>query len=375
MNKKLIALALAGAFAAPLAAQAQSTSGNVTIYGFLRIAVENATMSGSTAALPATHSGSSRLRVNDNSSALGFRGEEDLGGGLKAIWQLESAVLPDGLNNPAVTAPTFGSRNSHVGLKGNWGELSMGRWDVYYHDQIFADINLLKSSLASSTLAVIGNFNGAYIGGGRLPNTISYTTPTMNGFSAKVQYTTGQSTEYETSNADERAWALRLWYLSGPAHVGYSYFRRTDLANTNGADTKGNKLYGRYAFGSTTVGLIWEKLEMRPNSATSFSKRNAAALTVNHQMGASHLHFNYGSAGSISGTSNTGAKYWTLGYGYDLSKRTSAHVTYAKLRNQSAGNYDFYANGAVCNFGTGLLACGATGADPAVFQVGMTHSF
>lgn len=374
MNKKLIALALAGAFAAPLAAQAQSTSGNVTIYGFLRIAAEGVSMGGSTAALPATQSSGTRLRVVDNSSALGFRGEEDLGGGLKAIFQLESAVLPDGLHNGATPqANGFMARNTHVGLKGNWGEFTMGRWDMYYHDQVFADINILKSSLAASGLALIGNFNGAYVGGTRVPNTINYTTPTMNGFSAKIQYSTGASTEVKTSNADERNWALRLWYLSGPAHVGYSYIRRTDLGNVNGADVKGNKLYGRYTFGDTTVGLIWEKLENRASSAVSFAKRNVAVLTVNHQMGANHLHFTYGGAGSVSGLANTGAKYWTLGYGYDFSKRTTGHITYAKLKNQSAGNYDFFAGGAVC--GAGLAPCGATGADPAVFQVGVTHSF
>ena len=115
MNKKLIALALAGAFVAPVA-MAQ-TANPVTLYGRVHLTFDYVESKG-TGGVPA------RTRITDQASLLGVRGSEDLGGGLKAFFQLETAFAPD------QTGGAFAGRNSAVGLQGGWGSLFMGRWDT-----------------------------------------------------------------------------------------------------------------------------------------------------------------------------------------------------------------------------------------------------
>src|SRR6476660_1829429 len=119
MNKKLIALAVAGACVAP-AAMAQSAN-PVTLYGRVYATLEQVQAKGGSAAEV-----SSRTRVSDQSSLLGVRGTEDLGGGLKAFFQLETGFKVDQNDT------TFAARNSAVGLQGAWGSVLLGRWDTPY---------------------------------------------------------------------------------------------------------------------------------------------------------------------------------------------------------------------------------------------------
>jgi|SRR5690349_20490080 len=127
MNKKLMAVAVAGALGVPAAALAQE----VQIYGRANVGVDSYSATGATAG-----SGSdvkSRTRVFDQGSRLGFRGTEDLGGGLKAIWQIESGVNIDtgsanGQSGAANTSTgTLATRDSYAGLEGGFGRVQFGR--------------------------------------------------------------------------------------------------------------------------------------------------------------------------------------------------------------------------------------------------------
>jgi predicted porin len=126
MNKKLMAVAVAGALAAPGLAFAQASS--VTISGFFKVGLENINYSNSVS----TRLNSSQNRVVDNSSRIIFNSVEDLGNGLSAIGQLDVRFDP----SQASTAPTsnpIGSGNSYVGLRStSWGTLTTGRWDLHY---------------------------------------------------------------------------------------------------------------------------------------------------------------------------------------------------------------------------------------------------
>ena len=114
MNKKLIALAVVGACVAP-EAMAQ-TANPVTLYGRVYATFESVEAKGGAAPV------SRRNRVADQASYLGVRGTEDLGGGLKAFFQLETGFPPDNTG-------TFANRNSAIGLQGGFGSILLGRWD------------------------------------------------------------------------------------------------------------------------------------------------------------------------------------------------------------------------------------------------------
>ena len=138
MNKKLVALAVAGVLSAPLAAQAQTA--NVTLYGRLNLdveAVETRIADGSKPKL---------YRVSSNSSRLGVRGTESLGGGLNAIFQLESSISGD------AGGGTLAGRETFVGLQGGWGTVKIGNFLAPYDDihPIFGNVPTLTTSILST---------------------------------------------------------------------------------------------------------------------------------------------------------------------------------------------------------------------------------
>src|SRR5678809_710797 len=116
MNKKLVAVAVAGLLAAPLA---QAQTANVVLYG--RINIDMEFVSGRLA----NNTDPNVYRVTSNSSRFGIRGTESLGGGLNAIFQIESNVSADTGN---AASSSLGSRETFVGLQGSWGKFTMGKF-------------------------------------------------------------------------------------------------------------------------------------------------------------------------------------------------------------------------------------------------------
>src|SRR5712691_7102012 len=204
MNKKLVALAVAGAFALPLAAQAQTA--NVTLYGRLNVDfefVKGRTCAAATAPIagvpgtaaacnptPTTDNSSNPTvnRLSSNSSRLGVRGTESLGGGLNAIFQIESSINGD------TNAGNLGGRETFVGLQGSWGKFTVGRFLMPQDDlhPIFGNAPTLTTSILSTAALwaqgplskVQGEFDA------RLGNSIRYETPPLGGFSGELQYST-----------------------------------------------------------------------------------------------------------------------------------------------------------------------------------------
>ena len=121
MNKKLIAVAVAGVLAAP----AVMADNSVTIYGVADVGLEQVEAKGATAGAASDVAGKSR--VTSNSSYIGFKGQEELGGGLKAIWQIEQAIdIDDGGGSTKTNG--FATRDSFVGLSSAAaGKVIMGR--------------------------------------------------------------------------------------------------------------------------------------------------------------------------------------------------------------------------------------------------------
>jgi predicted porin len=117
MQKKIIALAVAAAFSAP----AFADNANVTIYGKAFLTLDSI-KSNQTGAV-------SKMRINSNASRFGLKGSEDVGDGLKAIYQFEVQMDGDGSGGNGLGN---GTRNTAVGLAGGFGEITLGYWDTPY---------------------------------------------------------------------------------------------------------------------------------------------------------------------------------------------------------------------------------------------------
>ena len=186
MNKKLVALAVAGAFAAPLAVQAQTA--NVTLYGRLNMDLEFVKGQQVDGSNPTVN------RVSSNSSRFGMRGTESLGGGLNAIFQIESNVSGDTGN---AASSSLGSRETFVGLQGSWGKVTLGKFLMPQDDIrfIFDNSITLGTSLLSDGAIWAQAQESKSTGGfdARTGNNIRYDSPNYMGFTGALQYSTRDS--------------------------------------------------------------------------------------------------------------------------------------------------------------------------------------
>jgi predicted porin len=160
MKKHLIAAAVAGALAVPAMAQ-------VTVYGTLELGIESTDAATNTTKMDSHEFVSNRL---------GFKGEEDLGGGMKATFRLESTVGPsNGAKN------TLFNRGAELGLSGGFGSVRLGKLD---HAGIEGNDDLLLGNLNLGSSSVESGGLGQDVDG-----TVAYTTPAMGGFTFNVTHT------------------------------------------------------------------------------------------------------------------------------------------------------------------------------------------
>lgn len=437
MKSKLLALAVAGIFAAPAlvhAAEEQlpvgagtphgmmisGPSGPVQIYGTLNVNFQNTERGGATAAgttglatLAASPTGvnaTSRNAISTDSSNIGFKGSEDLGGGLRAVYQIESTVGIDGQNTSSLLA----SRNSKVGIAGAFGEVFYGNWDTPYKMGTYGtrvgdpfgqtDVFGFQSIMSSPGFKQV---SGTYLSGtnragfdDRANNTVGYWSHVYGGFSGKLAYS---ANEGKTATRNPSLWSLTVNYDNGPLSVVYSYVGRKDAfgltvmqpqtvvagvpvpgTGSTGDSSKdsGQRLGAGYKFGNTTANILWERLDYRNSGnvvgVTNY-KRDAWQLGVLHEMGPHKFRLRYnqaqdGSCGNVAGnctTNGLGARQWTLGYGYSFSKRTEGYLFYTKIANRDAATYTFTIGG------NADVVSGAfgVGSDPQALGVGIRHSF
>jgi len=409
MQKKLIALAIAGLSSA---AFAQS---NVTISGQFKLGFESVSAGGATA--PNSNL-TSRTRVTDNNSNIKFAGEENLGNGLTAWFQVESALgTSDNVGttgrpgNAPGTTTTLGSRNTAVGLKGAWGNAFMGKWDAYYNSLAPVDGMGLTDGhgLATSALSILHTNGQGTAFGGRLSNVVAYVTPNFSGFDATIAYSTSSENTAANITAKDKAWAFNPKYVNGPISAFYAYMKQSNVgavvrapggpavAGDTGNTLTANRLGGAYTFPmGLKVGLIWDKNKVEvADGANGFAglgvigsggvvaharqERTAWALPIVYTTGAHKVNFTYAKAGDLKtnqGTlSDSGAKMYVLGYEYSLSKRTSVAASYLNITNGANASYDGWHPSSSVNGTSGGAALLPAGADPRIVQFNVRHAF
>ena len=368
MKKKVIALAVASLASGGAFAQSQ-----VTISGAIEAHVEAASATGATAA---NGNLTSRTRVMDNTSWLRFSGTENLGNGMSAYFQVESDLGIDNAGTGASSTGNLGNRNSGVGLKGAWGDIMLGHWDMQYTSQLqggvdFGSAGALPHAANSMNITARDNVG---VFGGRINNVVKYATPDFNGLSADILWsadTTAGAVEQMTAGlaAKNTAWNLNIRYANGPINAFYGGFRNNNVGSVNGTDQLSDRAGVAYKLPmGLKFGVVYDSSKRETAALGTTNKRTAWSLPISYMTGPHGIYFAYAKAGNDNNVSNTGAKNVVLGYTYSLSKRTQLSATYSKISNDSAATYDFWTRG------VGIGAANA-GADPQSVAFGINHAF
>jgi predicted porin len=363
MNKKLVAVAIAGLLAAPLA---QAQTANVTLYGRVNLDAEFVNGKQTNGSNPNVY------RLGSNSSRFGIRGSEALGGGLTAIFQVESSI------NPAQSGGTLAGRESFVGLQGAWGTFKMGRFLSPYDDihPIFGNVPTLTTSILSTASLWAQGWAGQPQAGGfddRIQNSLRYDTPVMSGFNGEFQY--GGYAPTPGASAHASVWSGGVFYNNGPIQAGAAYESHVSIRFAGRSDTA-LSLAGGYDFGMFRLGAVYER--MKYEQAVGDIKRNfwGASGTVN--LGPGQLYLFYGDAAKGTGSApdgsriaglakgnDTDAQQYEVSYTYPLSKRTLTYAGYVKINNSSNASYTFNINPYTT----------AVGGKPGGIVFGMVHFF
>ncbi len=308
MDKKLIALAVAAAFAAPTA------MAQITLYGKVH------------ADLLITDDGEEKIwTINSRTSRLGFKGDTDLGNGMKALFKYEATY--SGLD---ASKPGFNSsgalgdaRNSYVGLSGSRGTLVVGRHDTPAKMAFYAAGN---DHLGDSIL----DLNKAGFTEERVNNSLVYIAPAMSGFKVAAAVMPGENSE-EDSLVD--SYSLGVMYKSKGLKVGVGYENLADTANTstNTEDTKMTQLGASYTLRNITVGGQYQNTKNYDNNADQTNK--VLGLAVKTAFGKNALIANYVKQdveNSADRNKDSDSKHIGVALQHKFNKRANVYLAFNK---------------------------------------------
>ena len=332
MKKSLIALA---ALAAVTAASAQSS---VTISGALVLGV-GATEIGTA---------SSDLQIGRQTGNIQFAGTEDLGGGLKAGFQLQTAIgavaTSDTTTSIAANRTILGDRAANITLTGDFGGVLVGRANTSVRNQMgIADVSnlpvisgLSASSSAATTTADNGNYvnagsdaNARIIYSDTFANQVAYSTPTISGFNASVGVVPSQtvSTGVGDNGITKDTLSYTVNYSNGPLNASVNL---TD-SQTGANPYKMTTIVANYDLGVIKVGFAQQGIR---TAGTDVSPGNGTMVTAKIPMGSGNWGLGYGRRTATAQTSASfgdDVKQVFVGYRYDLSKRTHLSAVYNNI--------------------------------------------
>jgi len=302
MKKSLIALAVIGSVAGM--AQAQSS---VTLYGLADVWV------GSTKT-EVNGVGTSVTKLDGNgvaTSRFGLKGSEDLGGGLKANFQLEQGFnIDNGTAGNATSANQAFDRQAWVGLSGGFGEVQFGKTWSSYDD--------IRSSANDSFGANVAASFAAWVGYNDRPvNSVKYISPNFGGFSGSVTYGLGEDKTATTSASNLTS--LGLQYATGPVFVGLAYqSEKNGPANTKFTNSL---LNGSYDFGMAKLVAGYNQAKQGVFKANEWNLGVEVPVAANLNFGLGYAESKEKTAGVATDKSTA----YTASLLYSLSKRTTVY--------------------------------------------------
>lgn len=327
MKKSLLAMALVSAFAAPAFAQ------NVEVYGVVDVGVQH-TDNGTTTVTDMKSSGQSESRI-------GFKGGENLGGGLKAEFLLEAGL--DVTNGSNAQAGTLFGRQSWVGLTSDtMGSVRLGRQLTSVYTTAYA-IDPTRVGLNGGVSQLMDGTSN------QLDKAVTYTSPSMGGFKAEVQY----GFSGVDSESQGRTLSLGGSYAAGPMMVtGVRSVKNADGVNAKTTDTL---IGGTYDLQQVKLHAAWgESKEEGSNKAKSYMLGASAPMGAKGSVMASWTNV------KVDNVADTKSDVYSVAYTYGLSKRTNVYASYAYTANDAQAD---------------LGGASAAGKDVSKYAVGVRHSF
>ncbi|MBL0085414.1 MAG: porin [Ideonella sp.] len=344
MKNLLSILSAVAALIAPDLARAQDT---VTVFGVVDVGL--ARLTGSSASVNGVSTGGANI------SRLGFRGTEDMGGGLKAGFWLEAGMDVDAGAGKATGSALNFNRRSTVSVMGAFGEVRLGRDDAAtFLSTLIFDPFLTNG--VGGTMAFVMRTGAPLI---QISNAVSYFLPaSLGGFYGQVQHAFGEQLSGTANSSQGNYNGLRFGYRAGPLNAAFATGKLKGA--TSAADISLNNLGLSYDLGVVRPILLWAT-EKQGATKVSALQLGVVAPIGTGQLRAQYSRFN----------TNNSAVDWTklaIGYGYDLSKRTALYGTVARVSNSS---------GAAKSIGVqGLAAPGtALGSSSSGYEVGIRHTF
>jgi predicted porin len=438
IQTSLIALGVAAALGMPLTAAAQEGNSTLQFYGHFDLSVDVITKGlteGGAAGNPAVTGRSGWMPdISSNLSYLGVRGDHDIGGGYKVVFQAETQIDVSATPGPSPVSQTspgnqdnkvqgaLASRNSFLGIAGGFGALKLGKTDAPYK---------LSTARMDPFSASVGDYNSIMGNTGgdnraefdtRLSHAMWYESPKFGALSFSALWSPGQNrSEHNAINAAGEpdctgggglgagpcndgsfgdAYSIAGVYEQGPlygivaAELHRQVNRESDNVTSVGiGDEAAYKVGLQYAFPTNTiVNVIFEKMT-RNNPDPSFNERQRTGwwLAVTQKFsGQDEVNIGWGHAGKTPGQPGGGdsavlanpgqvdnqSNMYALGYKHHFDKRTNWYAVYARQQNHVGGHYDLGASGhgitTDCKSDVNLCFTGET---LQAFSVGMMYSF
>lgn len=388
MQKKLIVLALAGLSAAPAFAQS-----NVTVYGRVDYGYES--RGGNSGLVDVNGRKGEMASGMQAGSRLGFKGSEDLGNGLKAIFEIESGLANDATGSSAAGgAGIFSTLNRHayVGLTGGFGTVVGGRLDGVRYG-IFNKYDAFAGGGMGNFTQMTGQVD-------RADNAIAYIMPAWNGFGLVLAHSRsvagqevaggqnilgGVAAAPRANTMDGRLYTIMGTYDNGPLSLTLDYeairFAHADsIGAAAGADQAHVITAGAsYDFGMVKLAAVYDIHRATGNNALGSNidpvDYNDWFVSAKVPYGKFDFKATYGrindkrnavDIAALAATTVKGdASKFGLGVNYNLSKRTNVYFDYGSINNSGNGNYQI--SPAANSAGTGY---GTNG-----FNLGLAHNF
>ncbi len=361
MNKTILAAAILAASAGAASAQT-----GLTIYGIIDAALVRET-GGAAGPVSKVTSGAGSV------SRIGFRGTEDLGGGLSALFTLESGFRVD--TGEVDAAGTIFNRQAFVGLKGSAGTLTVGRQYTPWHQALSQVGDPFGTGYAGGAKNQFPDF-GSNI---RTSNTLLYSAPVTSGFSGDLAYSPG---EQAGSTKAGRQMGASVGYSAGPLNVRIAYnHKNSDVQAAPGvipvSHTVGSNklLVANYDFGVVKAYFAYgvdKGFNSAPlgNASNPFGRVPPPTPSTDGDEILLGLSAPLGHGTVLASVMrkndktsfNQDSRAWGIGYQYPLSKRTQLYTAFGAIINKNGAGYTVANNT-------------ETGSGDRGFNLGLRHSF